>query len=171
MPSRGLGEAHAVPRTTLSFWRTIAAPWACFARYPVSIVRVLPPARSMVAVCFIRFLFPGGPVAVSNEMVNDSNQRPISVRRAETHVPRRRYASVRAIVLSRLFADAKFLDDVFITLCVVRFQIVQQAAALADHHQKTPPGGVVLLMALEVLRQLSDSLTQYGNLYFRAARI
>jgi len=30
---------------------------------------------------------------------------------------------------------------------------------------------MVLFMALEVLRQLSDTLAQYGNLYFRAARI
>jgi len=63
------------------------------------------------------------------------------------------------------------MDDVFITLCIVRFQIVQQASALADHHQQTAPGGMVFLVAFEVLRQLSDSLTQYGNLYFRAARI
>src|SRR3954454_7453486 len=73
--------------------------------------------------------------------------------------------------LDRLFTDAKFLDDVFITLSIVRFQIVQQAAALADHHQKTPPGGMVLFMALEVLRQLADTLAEYGNLDFRAARI
>ena len=73
--------------------------------------------------------------------------------------------------LGALFTDAKFLDDVFITLSIVRFKIVQQAAALADHHQKTAPGGMVFLVALEVLRQLSDALTQNGNLYFRAARI
>ena len=70
-----------------------------------------------------------------------------------------------------LLADSKFLDDVFIALCVVLFQIVEQAATLADHHEQTAPGGMVFLVALEVLRQLSDSLTQYGNLYFRAARI
>ena len=70
-----------------------------------------------------------------------------------------------------LFTDAKFLDDVFITLSIVRFQIVQQATALADHHKKTPPGGMVLFMALEVLRQLADTLTENGNLDFRAARI
>src|SRR5476649_2693493 len=50
---------------------------------------------------------------------------------------KRRYA----IDVNRLFANAKFLDDVFITLGIVCFQIVQQAAALANHHQKTSPGG------------------------------
>jgi hypothetical protein len=73
--------------------------------------------------------------------------------------------------LDRLFTDSKFLNDVFVTLSIVRFQIVQQATALADHHKKTPPGGMVLFMALEVLRQLADTLTENGNLDFRAARI
>ncbi len=84
----------------------------------------------------------------------------------------RRFLDDRLTVRSGLlFTDAKFLDDVFITLSIVRFKIIQQAATLADHHKKTAPGGMVLLVALEVLRQLSDTLAQNGNLYFRAARI
>jgi hypothetical protein len=73
--------------------------------------------------------------------------------------------------LDRLFTDAKFLDDVFVTLSIVHFQIVQQAAALADHHKKAAPGGMVFFVVLEVLRQLSNTLAEYGNLDFRAARI
>ncbi|HKW74803.1 MAG TPA: hypothetical protein VJN64_04700, partial [Terriglobales bacterium] len=73
--------------------------------------------------------------------------------------------------VNRLFADSKFLDDVFITFGIVLFQIVEQAAALADHHEKTAPGGVVLFMLFEVLGQLPDPLAQDGNLHFRAASI
>src|SRR6266700_6354689 len=77
----------------------------------------------------------------------------------------------RPVDFNRLFTDSKFLDDVFITLGIVLFKIVQQAAALADHHKKTAPGGMVFFVVLEVLRQLSDTFTQNSNLYFRAAGI
>jgi hypothetical protein len=70
-----------------------------------------------------------------------------------------------------LLADSKFLDDVFVALCVVLFQIVQQAATLADHHEQTTPGGMVFLVRLEVLVQLTDPLTQDSNLNFRASGI
>ncbi len=70
-----------------------------------------------------------------------------------------------------LLTDSKFLDDVFIALGIVLLQIVQQATPLADHHEQAAPGGVVLLMRLEVLGQLTDPLTQDSNLHFRASGI
>lgn len=73
--------------------------------------------------------------------------------------------------VTRLLTDSKFLDDVFISIGIVRLQIVQQATPLADHHEQTPPGGVVLLVRLEVLGQITDPLTQNCNLDFRASGI
>lgn len=63
------------------------------------------------------------------------------------------------------------MDDVFVSISIVRLQIVQQATTLADHHEQTPPGGVVLFMRLEVLGQITDPLTQNCNLDFRASGI
>src|SRR5882724_2248177 len=166
MPSRGSGEAHAVPRTTLSPWRTIAEPCACFAKCPVSIWRVLPPASSTVAVCFMSSSFPGGQKFLLQE-------RAIKYETTEDTLlpPTRNLGENVFFDFNRLFTDSKFLDDVFITLGIVLFKIVQQAAALADHHKKTAPGGMVFFVVLEVLRQLSDTFTQNSNLYFRAAGI
>ncbi len=73
--------------------------------------------------------------------------------------------------VTRLLTDSKFLDDVFISISIVRLQIVQQATPLADHHEQTSPGGVVLFMRLEVLGQITDPLTQNCNLDFRASGI
>ena len=73
--------------------------------------------------------------------------------------------------MKTLLTDSKFLDYVFITLGVVLFQIVQQTAALADHHEQTAPGGVVLFMRFEELRQFTDPLAQDGNLHFRTSGI
>ena len=73
--------------------------------------------------------------------------------------------------VTRLLTDSKFLDDVFVSISIVRLQIVQQATPLADHHEQTPPGGVVLFMRLEVLGQITDPLTQNCNLDFRASGI
>src|SRR5512135_3607389 len=46
MPSRASGLATAVASTTFSPRRTTAAPWACFANFPVSKERFFPPVSS-----------------------------------------------------------------------------------------------------------------------------
>lgn len=59
--------------------------------------------------------------------------------------------------LQCLLANAKLTDDVPITIGIVCLQIIQQAAALAHEHQQTAPGGMVFLMRLKMLGQLSDA--------------
>src|SRR2546425_12698184 len=54
MPGRSLGSAVAVTRTTVSPYRTVTAPSACLATFPVSRVRGLPP-KSMVRVLIRAF--------------------------------------------------------------------------------------------------------------------
>src|SRR6266705_6460399 len=70
-----------------------------------------------------------------------------------------------------LLADAKSLNNVFVALGVVFLEVVQQAAPLAHHHEKTAPGRVVLLVGVEVLRQLPYPLAQNRNLHFRTAGV
>ena len=67
----------------------------------------------------------------------------------------------------RLLADAQLADNVAVAVRVMRLQVVEQAAALADEHQETAPRGVILLVSLEVLSQLANARTQNRNLDFR----
>src|SRR5262249_16830028 len=113
--------------------------------------------------------FPGGPAVFWFEQERFCTRRRYDAREATLRPEARSFREKRPI--NRLFADSKFLDDVFVTFGIVLLQIVQQATPLADHHQQTPPGGMVFFMVLEVLRQLADPLAQDCNLYFRATGI
>src|SRR5215471_16168396 len=57
---------------------------------------------------------------------------------------------------NRLLADAEFLNDLFVALGIGLSEVVEQAATLADHHEEASPGGMVLLMRLEMLRQFTN---------------
>ena len=70
-----------------------------------------------------------------------------------------------------LLANAEFLDYVLITLGIVVLEVVEQAATLADHHQETAAGGVILRMCLKVVGQFTDPFTKHGDLYLGAAGI
>ena len=71
----------------------------------------------------------------------------------------------------RLLADAELADHGLVSLGVVFLQIVQQAATLADQHEKSAARAVVFLVRLEVLRQLANPLAQQSDLNFRATGI
>ena len=73
--------------------------------------------------------------------------------------------------LDLLLADSQLLDDRFVPLRVVLLQVVEQTTALADHHEQSAAGSVVLFVRSEVLRQLSDAFAQQSDLYFGAAGI
>lgn len=70
-----------------------------------------------------------------------------------------------------LLADAEFLNNGFVPFGVVLLEVVEQTTTLADHHEKPAPRGVVLLVRFEMVRQLADALTQYGDLDLRAAGV
>ena len=55
-----------------------------------------------------------------------------------------------------LLTQAEFLDDTFISVGIVLFEVVEQATTLADHHEKSAARAVVLLVRFEVLRQLAN---------------
>src|ERR1035437_7540239 len=70
-----------------------------------------------------------------------------------------------------LLADTELADDVAVAIGIVRLQVVQKAAALADQLQKTAPGSVVLSVRLEVFGQFADARTQNRNLDLRRAGV
>jgi hypothetical protein len=70
-----------------------------------------------------------------------------------------------------LLADAKLLNDCFVAFGVGLSEVVEQTATLADHHEKTAPGGMVLLVGLEVLGQLANPRAQDSDLNFRGTGI
>jgi len=56
------------------------------------------------------------------------------------------------------------VDYVLVALGIVVLEVVEQATTLADHHQETAAGGVILLVRLEMVRQLTDSLAEHRDL-------
>src|SRR5690606_6645802 len=63
-----------------------------------------------------------------------------------------------------LLADAELPDDGAVPLDVGPRQVVEEAAALADHLEQAEPGRVVLRVALEVLGELVDARGEQGDL-------
>jgi hypothetical protein len=72
---------------------------------------------------------------------------------------------------SRLLADAKLLNNDLVTFGVGFSKVVEQATTLAHHHEKTAPGGVILLMTLKVFRQFTNPLAKDGDLHFRRTSV
>jgi hypothetical protein len=72
---------------------------------------------------------------------------------------------------NRLLADAKLLNNSLIAFGVGFSEVVEQAATLAHHHEKTAPGGMIFLMGFEMFRQLANPSAQDGNLNLRRTGI
>jgi hypothetical protein len=74
-------------------------------------------------------------------------------------------------LLRELLADSDLLDNRFVALGVVGFEVVEQAATPADHHEKAAARAVVFLVQFEVFRQLANPLAEQRDLDFRTAGI
>jgi hypothetical protein len=72
---------------------------------------------------------------------------------------------------SLLLAEAESLNDRFVALGVVFFEVVEQATPLADQHEKTAARAMVFQVRFEVVRQLTNALAQQSDLDFWTARI
>ena len=73
--------------------------------------------------------------------------------------------------VSRLLANAQLADHVPVKVRIGRLQVVQQTAALAYQHQQTAPGGMVLLMRLEVFGQFANSFAENRDLHLGTSGI
>ena len=63
-----------------------------------------------------------------------------------------------------LLTDAQLCNDGAITVDVLLCKIVEQAAALTDHHEQATAGMVVVLVLTQVLGQLVDTGGEDGDL-------
>jgi hypothetical protein len=72
---------------------------------------------------------------------------------------------------SLLFAEAESLNNRFVALGIVFFEVVEQATPLADQHEKTAARAMVLQVRFEVVCQLTDAFAQQSDLDFWTARI
>ena len=70
-----------------------------------------------------------------------------------------------------LVAQFQFLRDRLVTAQVRGLQVIEQAAALADHHQQPAARAVVLLVGLKMLGQMVDPLRQQRNLHICGTRV
>ena len=65
-----------------------------------------------------------------------------------------------------LAADTQAGDQRLVTLFAFGFGVVQQLAALCNHHQQTTTRVVVFLVIFEMLGQGRNARSQDSNLYF-----
>src|ERR1700722_5826333 len=70
-----------------------------------------------------------------------------------------------------LLADAELPNDRLIALGIVSFEVVEQATPLADQHEQAAARAVVLLVRLEVVRQLANAFTDNGDLNLGTPRV
>ena len=75
------------------------------------------------------------------------------------------------VCFPRLFADAEFPNDSFVALGIVSLEVVEQATPLADQHEQAAARAVVLLVRLEVVRQLANAFTDDGDLNLGTPRV
>jgi hypothetical protein len=73
--------------------------------------------------------------------------------------------------LKDLFSYSKPLNDTAIAFSVLRLNVVQKPAPVAHHFEEAPPGGMILLVSLEMFGEIVDSFTEQSDLNFRRSRI
>jgi hypothetical protein len=71
----------------------------------------------------------------------------------------------------KLLADPEFGNDGLVALGIVFLEVVEQATALADQHEKPAARAVIFLVRLEVLRQLANPFAKQSDLNFGAPGI
>ncbi len=67
--------------------------------------------------------------------------------------------------------NSQSIDKLSISIEVQPFEVVQETPALAHEFQESTPGVMILFVGFEVLREVTDSVTQEGNLDLRRARV
>jgi hypothetical protein len=70
-----------------------------------------------------------------------------------------------------LLADTERLDDSPVTIDILGFEIIEEPPPLANQHEQAPPRMVVLVMDLEVLGKIRDSLREERDLNLGRARV
>jgi hypothetical protein len=71
----------------------------------------------------------------------------------------------RAAPSEKLFAQLELFRDRLVTAQIGVLQVIKEAAALADHHEQSATGAVILLVALQMLGQMVDPLREQRDLH------
>src|SRR5208282_4775157 len=79
--------------------------------------------------------------------------------------------TISRIYFASLLADAELPNDRLIALGIVSLEVVEQATPLADQHEQAAARAVVLLVRLEVVRQLANAFTNDGDLNLGTPRV
>jgi hypothetical protein len=79
--------------------------------------------------------------------------------------------SMRHFVTNLLAAELQSFGYVQIVLVIARAQVCEQSAALTDHFEQSTAAGLILLVALQMLGELSNAVGQDGDLHFRRTGI
>jgi hypothetical protein len=66
----------------------------------------------------------------------------------------------------RLLAQTKTLDNLAIPIRVPAVQVIEQAAALIDHHDQTATRRMIFHVQLEMGSQVIDAIAQQSYLHF-----
>ena len=79
--------------------------------------------------------------------------------------------TISRVYFASLLADAELPNDGFVALGIVSLEVVEQATPLADQHEQAAARAVVLLVRLEVIRQLANAFTDDGDLNLGTPRV
>ena len=71
----------------------------------------------------------------------------------------------------RLLSDVQFRDDGTVALNVDLLQVVEQVSSVTDHLEQTSAAVVVLVVGLQVLGQVVDTVGQKCDLHLRRAGV
>ena len=66
--------------------------------------------------------------------------------------------------MKKLLPQLELLGDRLVPTGVGRMQVIEQAAALANHHQQATTRAVIFLVALQVLRERIDPVREQSDL-------
>jgi hypothetical protein len=73
--------------------------------------------------------------------------------------------------LKDLFSYSEPLNEAAIAFSVLRLNVIQKPTPVAHHFEEAPPGGMILLVSLEMFGEIIDSFTEQSDLDFRRSRI
>ncbi len=79
------------------------------------------------------------------------------------------HSSLRQLL--RLLSDVQLFDDRAVTLDIGLLQVVQKVSSVTNHLQKSAAAVVVLVVGLEVLGQIVNSVGQNCDLYLGRTRV
>src|SRR5690606_18915991 len=73
--------------------------------------------------------------------------------------------------VAALLPDAEALDELRVPFDVLRLEIVEEPAALADELQQPAPGMMILRVRLEMFGEVGDALTEQRDLHLGGAGV